>query len=217
MKTETQENYCTLYLVRHGETEWNVQGITQGQSESFLTEIGVKQAEETGEKLRSVKFHAIFSSDLSRAHKTAEIIKLDRELVIQTSQLLRERSYGSFEKRHSDEFRNILKDKLKERENLPESEYASFRLASDVETDEEVVTRFLAQLREIVAKYTGKNVLVVSHGGCIRNFLIKMGYAERKNLSGGSFKNGGYAKVFSDGVDFFVKEVEGIRKPEGGE
>ena len=44
-----------------------------------------------------------------------------------------------------------------------------------------------------------------------------MGYAERKALPGGSFKQGGYVKVLSDGVDFFVKKVEGIRKPEGGE
>ena len=65
--------------------------------------------------------------------------------------------------------------------------------------------------------YPNKNVLVVSHAGPIRNFLIKIGYAKRKDLSGGSFKHGGYVKVFSDGVNFSVKEVQGIRKPEGSE
>ena len=48
-------------------------------------------------------------------------------------------------------------------------------------------------------------------------FLAKIGYAKKKELPGGSFKNAGYIKVLSDGVDFLVKEVEGIRKPEGGE
>ncbi len=154
---------------------------------------------------------------MSRTQRTAEIIKLDRELVVQTSELLRERSHGSFEGKHADVFKNTLKEKLEERESLSGNEYHSFRLAPDVETDEELVTRFLIKLREISAAYPNKNVLVVSHAGPIRNFLIKIGYAERKTLAGGTFKQGGYVKVLSDGVDFFVKEVWGLRKPEGGE
>ena|ERR1035437_3283636 len=217
METEKDKNYCTLYLVRHGETEWNVKKINQGQSESYLTKNGIEQAKETAQRLRDTKFDAIFSSDLDRTYKTAEIIKLDRDIIIQTSKLLRERSYGSFEGKHADVLKNTLKDKLEERENLPESEYASFRLAPDIETTEEILTRFLIKIREIAIAYPNKNVLVVSHAGPIRNFLIKIGYAERKVLSGGSFKQGGYVKVLSDGVNFFVKEVYGIRKPEGGE
>lgn len=217
MKQENEKNYCALYLVRHGETEWNVKKINQGQSESSLTENGIKQAKETALKLKDIKFDAIFSSDLSRTHRTAEIIKLDRDIVIQTSKLLRERAHGSFEGKHADVFKNTLKDKLKERENLTGDAYHSFRLAPDVETDEELVTRFLIKLREIAVVYPNKNVLVVSHAGPIRNFLIKVGYADRGTLSGGSFKHGGYVKVLSDGVTFSVKEVWGIRKPEGGE
>ncbi|HUC88675.1 MAG TPA: histidine phosphatase family protein [Candidatus Paceibacterota bacterium] len=217
MEKEEDKNYCTLYLVRHGETEWNVKKINQGQSESYLTENGIEQAKETAERLRDIKFDAIFSSDLDRTYKTAEIIKLDRDIIIQTSKLLRERSYGSFEGKHADVLKNTLKDKLEERENLPESEYNSFRLAPDIETTEEILTRFLIKLREIAVAYPNKNILVVSHAGPIRNFLIKIGYAERKVLSGGTFKQGGYVKVLSEGVNFFVKEVYGIRKPEGSE
>lgn len=215
--SENEENYCTLYLVRHGETEWNVKRINQGQSESSLTEIGIQQAKETAEKLKDVKFDVIFSSDLSRAYKTAEIIKLDRKLVIQTSKLLRERAHGSFEGKHSDVFKETLKDKLKERENLTGNEYHSFRLAPDVETDEELVNRFMEKLKEIATANKNKNVLVVTHAGCIKNFLVKTGYMERKQLSEGSFKHGGYIKILSDGVNFIVKEVEGIQKPKGGE
>jgi len=211
------KNYCTLYLVRHGETEWNVQKINQGQSESSLTEIGIKQAKETAEKLKNVKFDAIFSSDLSRAYKTAEIVRLDRNIVIQTSKLLRERAHGSFEGKHDDVFKETLKEKLKERENLTGQEYYSFRLTPEVETDEELINRFLKQLKEIAVMYPNKNVLVVTHAGCIKHFLIKIGYVERTALPSGSFKNGGYIKTLSDGVNFFVKEVEGIQKPKGGE
>ncbi|MFZ3011628.1 MAG: histidine phosphatase family protein [Minisyncoccia bacterium] len=217
MEKENKENYCVLYLVRHGETEWNVKKITQGQSESILTENGIKQAKETSEKLKHIKFDAIFSSDLSRAHRTAEIIKLDREIVIQTSKMLRERAYGRFEKQHSDVFKEILKEKLIERETLSEEDSWNFRLDEEVETDEEIVSRFLIHLREIAVACPGKTVLVVSHGGPLRMFLVKTGYATKKELPGGSFKNGGYVKVLSDGVDFFIKEVEGITKPKGGE
>lgn len=211
------KNLCTLYLIRHGETEWNVKGITQGQTNSSLTDNGIQQAKTTAHELKDIKFDAIFSSDLTRTQDTAEIIKLDREIVIQTSKLLRERNFGSFEGRHGDEFREILKEKILEREKLSEEEDWSFRLAEDIETDEELVSRFLVQLREISVAYPNKTVLVVSHGGPIRTFLSKIGYKTKKELSSGTFKNGGYVKVLSDGVDFFIKDVKGVAKPKGGE
>lgn len=217
MEIENEKGYCTLYLVRHGETEWNVQKITQGQSESILTENGIRQAEETAQKLKDIKFDAIFSSDLSRTHRTAEIIKLDREIIIQTSKMLRERAYGRFEKQHSNVFKEVLKEKLAERETLSEEDSWNFKLDEDVETDEEIVSRFLVHIREIAVAYPNKTVLVVSHGGPLRMFLAKTGYATKKELPGGAFKNGGYIKVLSDGVNFFIKEAEGIQKTKGGE
>lgn len=215
MEIENEKGYCTLYLVRHGETEWNVQKINQGQSESPLTENGIRQAGEAAEKLKNVNFEAIFSSDLSRAHRTAEIIKLDRDIIIETSKLLRERSHGSFEGKHFEVLENELKEKMEEREKLSEDEYHSFRLAPDIETDEELMQRFFLQLREIAIAYPDKSVLVVTHAGCIKNFLIKTGYSKRKDLTAGAFKNGGYIKVLSDGVNFFIKEAEGIQKITG--
>jgi broad specificity phosphatase PhoE len=205
-----ENNLCTLYLVRHGETEWNVKGITQGQTNSSLTENGKQQALDTAKELKNINFDAIFSSDLTRTQDTAEIIKLDRDIIIQTSKLLRERSFGSFEGRHGSEFRENLKEKILEREKLSEEEGWSFKLAPDVESDEELVDRFLVQLREISISYPNKTVLVVSHGGPIRMFLAKTGYKPKKELMGGAFKNGGHVKVLSDGVDFFVKDVNGL-------
>jgi broad specificity phosphatase PhoE len=217
MEKENEKGYCTLYLVRHGETEWNVKKITQGQSESYLTENGIQQAEETAQKLKDIKFDAIFSSDLSRTYRTAEIIKLDREIVIQTSKMLRERACGRFEKQHSNIFKEVLKEKIAERKKLSEEDSWNFRLDEDVETDEEIVSRFLVHIREIAVAYPNKTVLVVSHGGPLRMFLAKTGYVPKKELPGGAFKNGGYIKVLSDGVNFFVKEAEGLQKPKGGE
>ena len=49
------KNYCTLYLVRHGETEWNVKGIVMGQKDSPLTGQGVFQAQATAQELKDIK------------------------------------------------------------------------------------------------------------------------------------------------------------------
>lgn len=57
-----------IYVVRHGETNWNVQGLLQGHTDIPLNEQGVKQAHELKEKLKEISFGKILSSDLSRAH-----------------------------------------------------------------------------------------------------------------------------------------------------
>lgn len=207
-----KENYCTIYLVRHGETEWNVKHIIQGQSNSNLTENGKSQAQETAKEFENIKFDAIFSSDSFRAQNTAEIIKLDRELLIQTSELLRERNFGSFEGRPAKDFEDAFKEKLEKRLKLTEGENWVYKVSEDVESDEEVVSRFITKIREISVAYPNKTVLVVSHGGPIRMFLAKTGYLSKKDLPGGSFKNAGYVKVLSDGIDFFIEEVKGVDK-----
>lgn len=212
MQEESKKNFCTIYLVRHGQTEWNEKKITQGQSESLISKIGVRQAEKVGEQFKHIEFCVIYSSDLSMAYKTAELIKLNRELDIRTSKLLRGRSYGSFEGKYVDVYKNTLKNKLEERETVPENEYISFRLAPDIETDEELTTRVMEKLKKIATLHLHKNVLVVTHGGCIKNFLIKIGYMERKLYSEGSFKHGGHMKLISDGSNFSIEEIKGLEK-----
>ena len=215
---KNSKNYCTLYLVRHGETEWNLKNITQGHSDSSLTKEGVKQALALAEELKGVHFDAIFSSDLSRAQRTAEIIKLDRDVTIQTSLLLRERNFGSFEGKSGEEFREQFKDKIEESNNLlSDADHWGFRFSNDIETDGELVERFISELRRIALTYPSKTVLVVTHGGCIRTFLVKIGYKSRKELPPGSFQNAGHVKVISDGIDFLVQEAKGIQSAKGGE
>lgn len=202
-----EKEVCTFYIVRHGETDHNVNKITYGHSESLLTENGIKQAEEIRDKFRNIKFDAIFSSDLSRTQRTAEIIRLDKNLDIQISPLLRERFYGTFEGKPTAEFKESLGDKIKESEKLSEAEFWKFNLSEDIENDEELVARFTDKLNDISSGYLGKNVLIVSHGGCMRVFLLKMEYAERAKLRYGFFKNLGYMKVISDGHRFVIMDV----------
>jgi len=186
--------------------------LNQGHVHPRILNALIKQAEKVGEQFEHIDFRAIYSSDLSMAHKTAEIIKLNRDLVMQTSKLLRGRSYGSFEGKNVDVYKNTLKNKLAERETLLEKEYGSFRIAPDIETDEELITRVMEKLKKIATTHLNENVLIVTHGGCIKNFLIKIGYIERKSFIEGSFKHGGYMKLLSDGKNFSIEEMEGIKK-----
>ncbi len=212
------ENSCTIYIVRHGETEWNLNNIVMGQKDSPLTKAGLEQAHSTAAQMKDIEFDAIFSSDSPRAHRTAEIIKLERDLIINTSKLLRERTYGHFEGMPANEYREAIKDLLEKTKVLSEEEQWKFKFGEDVESDFELVNRFITKLREIAVACPGKTVLVTTHGGCIRMFLLRLGAYKKEDLAAGSFQNGGYIKVLSDGVDFFVKEVKGVQeKPKGTE
>ena len=78
-----KQKYCTLYIVRHGQTDWNVQKLLQGQQDSALTELGITQAKELQETLREIHFDGIFSSDLLRTKKTAEIMLVIKVMKIE--------------------------------------------------------------------------------------------------------------------------------------
>ena len=209
---QENNNYCTIYLVRHGETEWNKKRIIMGQSDSPLTETGIEQVKATAQELKRVDFAAIFSSDLLRAQRTAAIIKLERQLAVQTTKALRERTFGHYEGMSVEEFEKIFKDSFDKLKQLTEKEQKAFKLDRDIESDDDVVGRMITRLREIAVAYPGKNVLVVSHGTSIRTFLLHIGYAKLEELKTGAVVNGGYAAVLCDGIDFFIKETRGINK-----
>ena len=69
-----------LYVMRHGQTDWNVAGKIQGSTDIELNETGIKQAEATKEKLLGENIDVIISSPLKRARKTAEIIASGRDI-----------------------------------------------------------------------------------------------------------------------------------------
>lgn len=205
------DNLCTMYLVRHGQTESNRDQILMGHQDAPLTEEGILQAQKTGEVLKDIHFDAIFSSDLGRAHRTAEILRLERDLVIKTTNALRERNYGQWEGKNIEEFRKNFKEIYEKFRDAPYEERIKYRPTEDVESDEELNTRVITFLREMAVAYAGKTVLVVSSGGCLRTLLIHLGYFTYKNIPSGAVENAGYIKLKSDGVDFFVEEVSGVK------
>jgi alpha-ribazole phosphatase len=211
-----EKGMTTFYIARHGETVFNATGIVQGHTDSPLTENGVAQAQALGEELRHINFDAVFSSDLLRAQKTAEIAKLERELVVTTSALLRERSYGRFDGKKGVLLRAHMQEVLKQFEDLAYEERKKMRFDTGMESDEDLVTRLILFLRETAVAYPGKTALVVSHGASIRVLLIHLGWATYEEIPDGSgaVSNTGYVKILCDGTDFKIEEVKGIAKRE---
>lgn len=208
-----KNNYCTLYVMRHGQTEWNIKNIIQGHLDSPLTDEGVEQAKQAAVKLKDIHFDAIFSSDSLRAKRTAEIIKMERNLAIQTSHLLRERSFGKYEGMPWEKYREALEESLEKWEKLSKEEQWTQSFDNDnIESNHKLISRFIAFLREIAVAYTGKQVLIVGHGGTLRLLLVHLGWAIEEELPKGSTKNTAFVKLESDGIDFFIKEVDGIEK-----
>lgn len=210
MPQNLSKNYCTFYIARHGETEWNVKKIILGHGDSPLTEKGEKQAKLLGEKIKHIRFDKVYSSDLLRAKRTAEIITLEQKLAVETTRLLRERKWGRFEGQPQDEFRKF--DAIID--TLTDAQRYKHKVSPDVESDEEIVTRLITFLREVAVGNPGKKVLVVTHGGIMRAFLVHLGFAPMKYFRVKYIENTAVVKITSDGVDFFIKETFGIKKPE---
>src|SRR5437660_1317942 len=124
---------ATIYVVRHGQAVHNVDKIVVGVTDTPLTPSGEEQARVQAEKLTHVKFDAVFSSDLLRAKRTAEIIVIDRQLAINTTHLLRERNFGQWEGRTEEDFYRENAALLEKLKTLSEKEKQDFRLGEGYE------------------------------------------------------------------------------------
>lgn len=200
-----KNNLTTFYIVRHGETSWNKEGRIQGHSDIPLSDIGEEQARNLGVKFKDLHFDLAFSSDLIRAKKTAELISLEKKLVVQTTETIRERAFGI----HEGKYKDALKTFDEYMEKLSDEEKYIYT-KDGVESDESLATRCITFLRETAVTHPGKTILVVAHGGVMRVLLRQFGYGTYQTLKHHAVSNTAWFKVESDGTDFFVKEVEGV-------
>lgn len=159
-----------LYIVRHGETEWNKIGRYQGITNVPLNENGIAQAKACGNALKDVHFDRILSSDLSRALVTAETIRGNRQLEIKTDERLREINFGDWEKLLFTEIEERwpgLIDQMYRRPDIvkvPNGE--SFQEVQDRAWS--AVSDFLNENNE------DETILITCHGGTIRTILCKL-------------------------------------------
>lgn len=148
----------SIYVIRHGKTDWNLECRIQGKTNTSLNEIGINQAEEVREKLESKKIDLIISSPLDRTRQTAEIINKNMKLPIKYNENLMERNFGIYEGKNSKEIED-WKEFLKYHEN---------KEIEEGEKIQDFFGRVFNSLSEIEKEYKDKNVLLVTHGGVAR-------------------------------------------------
>lgn len=154
---------CTLCLVRHGETDWNVERRLQGHIDIPLNERGLAQAETTARSLAGMRFAALYTSDLARARQTAAAITRRLSMPEHTDPRLRERHYGMFQgltydeaaRRHPEFYRRFTAREL------------AFSFPECGESLHIFAERIRTALHEIALRHRGEHVLVVTHGGVL--------------------------------------------------
>lgn len=158
-----------VYLIRHGETEWNKIGRFQGQSDVPLSELGVLQAETMARNSVFENIDRIYASDLSRAVGTAKPLAEKFNLDIETHKEFREIHFGEWEGQY---FEHILKT-YPEEMNKFYTEPETIAIPGS-ETFIDFEKRATDKLNEVVELNKGKTIAIVTHGATIRVILASM-------------------------------------------
>ena len=140
----------TIIFEAHATSVDNEKDIASGHADPELSELGVKQARELGERYASDRFDAIFCSDLQRSYKTAEIAFKDRGLPIIKDQRLRECDYGDLTQHPSKEV------------NAEKPKHITVPFPNG-ESYEQTSARMKAFLQDLLKDYEGKRVMVIGH------------------------------------------------------
>ena len=157
-------------IFRHAESNWNKKGIFQGQKNPKLSSNGLIQASKIHLGLKGLSLDYIYSSDLERAKKTAEILNNSLRLPIEITDNIREIGFGEWEGLK----RNEVQTKYPYEYNQWIRNGLILDKIKDAETLDHLTTRLTQFIADVKLRHTDeKNIVVVSHGGTIR-ILAKM-------------------------------------------
>lgn len=197
-----------LYLVRHGETDWNRRRRIQGRTDIPLNDVGREQARATGRRLASRSWNGVFTSPLSRARQTAEIIAAELGLPEPISvDALVERDYGEAEGLDFVEVERRWPDR---------------RTVPGQESREDVAERVLPALTDLATAHPDQLLVVVSHGGAIRAVLtaVQPGASHGMITNGSvhSFRFGGELELiaFDDPIGETLDQQNAVEAREEG-
>lgn len=154
-----------IYLVRHGETDWNQAGLLQGQTDIALNAQGLEQAREAAERLKEVPFELAFCSPLIRAKRTAETIIGDRKITLTADERLRELNFGPWE--------GVDIRTIKDAASQPFTNPGSYIPPEGAESFAQLYKRSGEFVDQVLLPLEGtyETVLVVAHGGVNRSIL----------------------------------------------
>ncbi len=205
--------YCTIYLVRHGQTDWNLAKRIQGRNPVPLNKYGRNQAKQIAFALKNEKISAVYASDIQRTIETAEKIAVEHDLAVIQTKLMRERAYGPLVGHSDDSIPEKLRRRLEKYYSITDTKKRwEYRPMFRHESTRDVQVRTIRFLRTAAVVNLGKNIVVVTHGGVIKIILAALGWVSKDEFYKVKVENTGYAVIDSDGTDFIVKKLHGIKK-----
>ena len=154
-----------FFLIRHGETQHNVEEGVTGQTDIPLNRNGKSQAEKLADRLEKEDFDIAYSSDLERTYETTKIVARKQDLSVKKSKKLREMDFGVFEGQHKSEFRKAV-------DNSDVDNH--FFTPEGGESSYEAGERFLNKLEEIKDLHKDQKILVGGHSVVMKSVLMNI-------------------------------------------
>lgn len=139
-----------IYIVRHGQTDWNVEGRYAGRIDVPLNNKGIEQARKIKKELESIKFDKVFSSPLIRAYETAQIIY--NNSIVKDDRII---------ERFNGDLQGKLKSEIKDNIDFNSPNENKY----NIESIEKFRGRIKSFFDEVTSDYKRKNILVVTHAG----------------------------------------------------
>ena len=205
-----------IYMIRHGETDWNKKRKLQGQVDIPLNEFGRLLARQTAPALKDIPFDAVYTSPLQRAKETAELVIGDRNIPLIEEDRLKEMGFGEFEGMCCSE----------EGWNIPDPDFHNFFDAPQNyqppkggESFQELTRRLNSFLQELIQKseMKEKTVLLSTHGAALCGLLhLIKGNPIEKYWDGGVHKNcavtiaeekNGNISILEEAVTYYKESV----------
>lgn len=166
-----------FFIVRHGQTEWNLQKKFQGSLNSNLTVLGEEQARKLAESLKNKEIDHIYSSDLGRAFRTAEIISQAVGKPVNVAKSLREMSFGIWEGMNIDKIESDYNDEFEVWKKNP----YELRLEG-LDDMKKVQSRMVEEIESINKRHKDSNILIVSHGMTIKTVIANYMHLELDHI-----------------------------------
>lgn len=197
-------NKLKLYIVRHGQTEWNVLEKFQGQLNSPLTPEGIEKVKETAKELKNIKFKASYTSQMGRTIATAEMIlennkyeqekTSDQKLKLQKLPELNEIHFGEWQ---GLTFKETFVKYPKEAHNYfyDVKNYNAKNIKGEELKDG--LERFLKGLEKIREEQKSGNILIVTHGTVLELFFNHIQNREADDLDERKLIGNGQYKIFT--------------------
>ncbi len=158
-----------IYLVRHGETEWNIQKRYQGSGDSPLTDKGINQAKALNQYLKEITFDKIYSSPANRAKHTAQLVTGKPLSEITIVNEFQEINLGKWEGKLYSEMENEAPELFYGFWNAP-----NLFKPQDSESFSDLTNRTYTAFLKLANQNIGERILIVSHAAALMSILNKI-------------------------------------------